>query len=516
VQRPTDNDPRENLKQATDRFEYVADQMLTNGYVTKAERQKMALPETRPSKAWRKDSRLTPEQYMVQMRVIDELSEQGLDQGTLSRGGYTVRTTLDKKAQGAAIKAIETQKENLPDTVKSSLVAVAPGTGEVKAYYGDGQVGGYNWVDAPQEPGSSFKPFVALAGLHKGRGLGETYDGSSPQEIAGTEFANAPGVECDDPQRCGVREAMTKSVNTVFVNMAAQLGPPNIAEAAYNAGVPRDYGGGPTLQSPDGLVHSGIALGMYKVKPIDMASAYGTLAAQGKHFEPHIVDSATSRDGQTVRYHQEEPTTLYDESASMANKLAFNTLSSMLEVADHAKIGLDRPVLSKTGTHQFRDTKKNQNAWMIGSTPQLSAAVAMMGTENQMPAALEDNSGVSFYGSKYPGSAWQEFMRIYHEDKPVEQFKKADPIGRFKKAPPPPPPTSSEPPTSETMPSETSEQPPTSSTRPGNGNGNGSDDCGGLFQPPCDQESSQEEPTSTESVPDQFGRDPEDEGGWGN
>jgi membrane peptidoglycan carboxypeptidase len=167
-------------------------------------------------------------------------------------------------------------------------------------------------------------------------------------------------------------------------------------------------------------------------------------------------------------------------------------------------------VLTKTGTHQFQDTDKNQNAWTIGATPQISAAVAMTGSADGAPAALEDNSGVSFYGGKYPGRAWQEFMQIYLEDKPVEDFKKGEPIGQFKDLPPPPPPSSTQPPTSETQPpTESSEEPTTSETQPGNGNGN---DCGGLFQPPCNDES--QEPTTTESTTDQFGRDPEDE--WGN
>lgn len=498
VQRPKGNDPREDLEQATTRFNYVLDQMVKNGFLPAGEREGLQLPETRGQNDWRIDRRLTPDQFKIKDQVLRELEEAGYDEDTLAREGFKIKTTIDPKAQKAAVEAATTQAENtLPDNIKTSLVAVEPKTGEVKAYYGGGgDVGGYDWAVAPTEPGSSFKPFAVLAGLHKGLGIGEFYDGSSPQTIAGTEFANAPNVACDVPTHCGVREAMTKSVNTVFVNMASRLGPPAIADAAHAAGVPGEYKSGKgstkTLQNADGQTQSGIALGMYPVKPIDMANAYATLANQGKSHTPHLVREITPREGPAIKIHNEPVKTLYDESESEAAKLAYNTIASMFDVADHAKRGLegDRPVMSKTGTHQYLDTKDNATAWMIGATPQLSTSVSMLASENGRNVPLEDNSGTSFYGGKYPAMVWQQFMNSYHKGLKVEQFKKTDTIGQFQDIPLPPPPTSSEPPSTSapppTMPSDSQDQDPTTSReRPGQG-----EDCGGFFQPPCESETS--------------------------
>ncbi|RRO13707.1 penicillin-binding protein [Saccharopolyspora rhizosphaerae] len=499
VQRPKGNDPREDMEQATTRFNYVLDQMVKNGYLPEFERANwQAPPETRGQSDWRIDRRLTPDQFKIKDQVLRELEEAGYDEDTLAREGFKIKTTIDPKAQQAAVDAATTQAENtLPDNIKTSLVAVEPKTGAVKAYYGGGgDVGGYDWAVAPTEPGSSFKPFAVLAGLHKGLGIGEFYDGSSPQKIAGTDFANAPGVQCDIPNRCGVREAMTKSVNTVFVNIAARVGPPAVAEAAHAAGIPKEYksgkGGTKTLQNADGQTQSGIALGMYPVKPIDMANAYATLANQGKSHTPHMVEEIVPREGSPIKIHNEPVKTLYDESESEAAKLAYNTIASMFDVADHAKRGLEngRPVMSKTGTHQYLDTKDNATAWMIGATPQLSTSVSMLANENGRNVPLEDNSGTSFYGGKYPAMVWQKFMNSYHKGLKVEQFKKTGPIGQFEDIPLPPPPTSSEPPTSSMPPTSEpsqSEQPTTSRTRPGGGGR----DCGGFFEPPCESTTSE-------------------------
>ncbi|WP_406688374.1 hypothetical protein REH65_17700 [Saccharopolyspora sp. ID03-671] len=164
--------------------------------------------------------------------------------------------------------------------------------------------------------------------------------------------------------------------------------------------------------------------------------------------------------------------------------------------------------MSKTGTHQYLDTKDNATAWMIGATPQLSTSVSMLASENGRNVPLEDNSGTSFYGGKYPAMVWQQFMNNYHKGLKVEQFKKTDTIGQFEDIPLPPPPTSSEPPTSSmpptTPPSESESQDPTATrTRPGGGGS----DCGGFFEPPCE---------SSTSEPDQPGDvAPTRDGGWG-
>ncbi|WP_338601956.1 transglycosylase domain-containing protein [Saccharopolyspora sp. SCSIO 74807] len=493
VQRPYDNDPRADKEQAQSRWEYVAGQMLANKFVSKAERDAMQLPETRPRDAWTSKGDGSSHLH-VRKQVLAELEREGYDQQALSLGGYTITTNIDPNAQRAAEEAVQRTLQGQPQNLHTTLAAVEPKTGNVRAYYGGGDNVFFDYAGSPQPPGSSFKPFVAAAGLKKGYGLGETYDGSNNQMIAGTKFSNAEGSTCDDPKNCGVREAMNESVNTVFVNMAVRFGPPSVREAAIDAGIPAQFSGKPSLQNADGTIDSGIALGAYPVRTIDMASAYGTFANDGKRVQPRFVQKVENS-VKSETFSSPPPQPAFDKDGEKSKNIAANVIESMLGVAEHSKLPLDRnrPVASKTGTHQFAETGDNQNAWMIGTTPQLSTAVGMLADENGKPVAVRDKTGKSFYGSGLPGDVWQEFMNAYHKNLPVEQFPKPTPIGQYQVKPPPPPPapsTTAPPPTTSSLPPTTSSLPPTSSesetsesetesSRPGPGSGCGLFGCPG-------------------------------------
>lgn len=483
VQRPYENDPRGNPDQAEQRWDYVMGQMEDNGYLSPGDRSSAEVPQTRDRTDWRQDNRLTPIQSSIKNRVLDELEQEGYNQNALATGGYTVTTTIDPRAQRAAEQAVSETTEGEPDNIRSALVAVDPKNGAIRSYDGGStEVEGLDYANQPQPPGSSFKPFVTLAGLERGEGIGRPYDGTAPQRIAGTVFNNSEGASCDVPEHCNVREAMTKSVNTAFVNMAVQFGPHRVADAAHQAGIPQEYGDNPTLQSPDGGVDAGISLGMYPVRPTDMAAAYATFANEGMRVKPHMVDSVSRTvDGeeQDIDLNTAKPEPAFADNQEESRNLAANAAETMMRVAEHSELGLsgDRAVASKTGTHQFGDTEENQNAWMIGATPQLSAAVSMLAEDEQRNlVGLEDSSGTKVYGSGLPGEVWQRFMDLYHQDMPQEGFPDADPIGQFRDVPPSTSETSSseeesssttQPPSSSEEQSESSEapsEPPTSET----------------------------------------------------
>src|SRR5690606_28405961 len=405
----------------------------------------------------------SPNQDAIYRQVLAELESQGWSEDTLSRGGYTITTTIDPDAQKAAEQAVEDVLAGQPDNIKTSLVAVDPNTGGVRAYHaGNEQIGDLDYAAQPQEPGSSFKPFVVATGLKAGYGIGEVYDGSAPREIAGTVFDNAPGSACEVPTHCGIREALNESVNTVFVEMAVKFGPHNVAKLAHQAGIPEKYGDTPTLQSPNGNVDAGIALGMYPVRPIDMAGAYAAFANDGKRIKPHFVEKLTDPNGEESMVHVPQPEPAFSDDPEESRDIAENVVQALLGVVDRSKLTLDgnRPVAAKTGTHQYFDTKMNKNAWMIGATPQLSAAVAMLAEEDSKPVPLKEASGKIVYGSGLPGKVWQEFMNAYHQGLKIEKFDLHKKIGQFEYVPPPPPSTeSSQPPSSSMPPSESSTRP---------------------------------------------------------
>ncbi|PRW62513.1 penicillin-binding protein [Actinopolyspora mortivallis] len=526
VQLPRDNDPRVNQERAQQRWDYVTGEMVDNGWLDRQQLERMSLPETEPRMDWTGST--TAVQLHIKQRILEELEAHGYTQGDMTSQGLQVVSTLDQQAQQAAVRAVEQVMQGQPDKLIPALSAVDPETGAVRAYYGGGAVG-RDWADYPQPPGSSFKPFVTLAGLEQGYGIGEVYDGSSPQTIRGTEYANAAGVRCDDPERCGVREATKKSVNTVFVKMAEEFGAENVAEAAHEAGIPRErtVNGKKTktlVSAKSGVPGLGIALGAYGVSTTNMANAYGSLA-DGERAEPNFVQKVVTSDGELVEEFGNDPEPAFSASESKSRDLAANVTETMRDVADYSGLSLDgdRPVASKSGTHQLRDTGHNERAWYVGYTPQISTAVSLNAETKTGPEALLDKNGSDIYGANLPGDIWQKFMNAYLEGKPVEKLPEpSEKIGQYTVPPPPAPepseeetPESSEPPTSSSEPP-TSSQPPTSSSEPPSSTSEPTEttDCSPYWDPDCEPgEENDEEPRQpgerphAQGVP--AGREPE-------
>nr|WP_242687169.1 MULTISPECIES: transglycosylase domain-containing protein [unclassified Actinopolyspora] len=515
VQLPKGNDPRVDPQRAQDRWNYVIGQMADEGWLGSKDPQSMSMPKTEPMWAWTTST--TPVQLHIKQRVISELEEHGYTQGEMTSQGLRVVTTLDKTAQQAAESTVKQVMQDQPDRLIPALSAVDPETGAVRAYYGGNSVG-RDWASYPQPAGSSFKPFVTAAGLKQGYGIGEVYDGSDNQTIWGTEYANAAGVDCEHPKHCGVREATTNSVNTAFVNMAAKFGPEKVAAAAHQAGIPEERtANGETTETlvshKTGRTNLGIALGAYPVTTTNMANAYGAFA-DGKRAEPNFVKKVVTSDGELVENFNDNPENAFSTSSSESRNIAANVTQSMLDVAEHSHLTLDgnRPVASKSGTHQLKGTQHNERAWYVGYTPQLSTAVSMNAETRTEPKALLNKNNGDIYGAGLPGDIWQQFMNAYHEGKSVEQLPKpSKKIGQYTTPPmstsetsesasesSEPPSSSSEPPSSSSNPpSSTSSEPPSSSSNPptsecsiwdsdcqtddydqGNGNGNSEDEEG--------------------------------------
>jgi membrane peptidoglycan carboxypeptidase len=412
IQAPSRWDPAVDRAMSEQRWNFVLDGMVSQNWLPAAERRAQTFPATTAPQPRRSGIPDNDRGHIVSA-VRTELNSYGITEQQVNQEGLQVTTTIDPQMQDEAVESVERRLRGQPGNLRTSLVSVDPRTGAVLAYYGGEDGSGFDYAQTRRQPGSSFKPFVLLAGLERTPdpiGLGTTFDGSSPQTIAGTEVENNEGESCPN---CDLRTAMTQSINTVFYQLGVQVGPQRVADAARQAGISAE------LPNPSG----GIALGDREVRPGDMASAYATFAADGVYHRPHLVSRVTTADGRV----------LFDAGAPageqrMSQQVARNVTEAMLQVADHSGIPLGggRPVAAKTGTVQSSVDGQNNDAWMVGYTPSVSTAV-WVGTDDNTP--IKNGDGRPIYGRGVPGQIWQGYMNDALRGDPVEQFSDFRPIG---------------------------------------------------------------------------------------
>ncbi|RMI34404.1 transglycosylase domain-containing protein [Nocardia stercoris] len=430
IRTPSLLDPETHHDQLVARWNYVLDGMVTMGKLTPDQRAAQQFPNIIGPSAL-DDATHTPN-GLIRTRVLDEMRAAGITDDEINTGALRITTTIDRRAQQAAVDAVHSTLDNQPPDLRTAVVSIDPRTGAVRAYYGGDDGVGYDFAQAPLQTGSSFKTFAVLAAVQQNVPLSYQLD-SGPITVNGVSVSNVGNETCGT---CSLAEAFKRSLNTSFYRLTETVGPQAVADAAHAAGIPERIPGvaGTSLTDSDtGTPSPSIALGVYSVRPIDMASAYATLAASGMYHSPYFVQKVVTGDGRVLLDHGNPAGTLRVTAAA-----ADTTTHAMLPIAGYSN-GHDlagRPSAAKTGTTQLGDTGADKDAWMIGFTPSLSTAV-WIGTEQ--PQAITTRWGGPIYGSGLPADIWKRTMDGALADSPVEQFAQpTDPPLLLDPGPPPP------------------------------------------------------------------------------
>ena len=442
IRRPSSLDPAVDPKGAAERWNWVLDGMVETKALSPSDRAAQVFPTTVPADQARAQNRTTGPNGLIERQVTKELMELfNIDEQTLNTQGLQVTTTIDPKAQQAAEKAVSKYLDGQDPDMRAAAVSIDPHNGDIRAYYGGADANGFDFAQAGLQTGSSFKVFALVAALEQGIGLGYQVD-SSPLTVDGIKITNVDGESCGT---CNIAEALKLSLNTAYYRLMLKLkgGPQAVADAAHQAGVATSFPGVAHTLSEDGKggpPNNGIVLGQYQTRPVDMASAYATLAASGVYHRPHLVQKVVNAEGQV----------LFDAGNSdnageqrIDKGVADNVTAAMQPIAGYSRghnLAGGRQSAAKTGTAQLGDTNANKDAWMVGYTPSLSTAVWVGTVQDNVP--LVTASGAEVYGSGLPSDIWKSTMDGALKGTSNETFPKPSEIGGYAGVPaaPPPPP----------------------------------------------------------------------------
>ena len=199
-----------------------------------------------------------------------------------------------------------------------------------------------------------------------------------------------------------LEEATRRSINTVFAQLASEVGGEKLAYTAKRLGI-NSY-----LEPVISLT-----LGAGAVTPIEMASAYSSFATNGVLAPTYLIERIEDSDGNIIYQH------IVSQRVSIPDPGAAAAVRKTLEVAAQRGTGTravldDRPIAGKTGTHQgFRE------AWFIGFIPQYTSSVWIGFAEEQLPLTnVEINGEIisNVSGGRVPAPIWKEFMTKVVED----------------------------------------------------------------------------------------------------
>jgi penicillin-binding protein 1A len=333
--------------------------------------------------------------------VKDELFKEYGAQ-TVRKGGMKVYTTIDLKKQRWAREAIV---DNLAGVGPSSaIVTINPKNGYIEAMASSASYSERKFNLASQghrQPGSAFKTFALMTALRRGVDPDSvSYVSKSPTYVDDPRYGKFE-IKTYSGTGSGsltLRRATLQSDNSVYIQLAMDLGPDAIKQTARDMGIRSKLNGYPA-ETLGGLENG--------VSPLEMATAYATIASGGYRNRPTAIKRIVFPDGHVEhgkslpkRFRVKRTKVFDDGVTAKATEILEQNMTS--GTGTRAQIGC--PAAGKTGT-----TDNNTDAWFVGFTPRLSTAV-WVGYPDSRIYMNTLFFGGPVDGGTYPAMIWSEYM----------------------------------------------------------------------------------------------------------
>ncbi|HTG47044.1 MAG TPA: transglycosylase domain-containing protein [Actinomycetota bacterium] len=330
----------------------------------------------------------------------------------LFTGGLRITTTIEPALQAAAQQAVSSVLA-YPSDPDAAVTVLDPRTGYVRAmvggkdadYWGNDGAGRVNLATgmggSGRQTGSAFKAFALVAALEHGISPDTIFAAPASIDIPmpGGGIWHVTNAEGNGYGQMSLRSATIDSVNTVYAQLIERLTPEAVVETATRMGMRccPDVSEPTTPLKP----YLSAVLGSNEANTLEMASAYGTLATGGRHVDPVPAVTISDADGNVIWQADPHPKQVVDPQIAAA---ADDILQDVVLYGTGTAANIGRPQIGKTGTDDHHD-----NAWFIGSVPQLTAAVWVGFHQGQIPME-PPRTRLTVFGGVWPAQIWRLLM----------------------------------------------------------------------------------------------------------
>ncbi|MFE9560002.1 transglycosylase domain-containing protein [Streptomyces sp. NPDC006487] len=417
---------------AVARWNYVMDGMRATGAITAEERAAAVFPEPVAPK---RDEGMGGQNGYLMQAARDYLVAGGtVTEAELDAGGWRIKTTFDKAKQADLVTAVDKelrsklkpQSREADRNVRAGAASVENDSGKVVALYGGPDYLKQFVNDATRhdvQAGSTFKPFAYAAALEgnatnsSGQRIGARtrYDGNNGYT---SPSGYAPGNQGGKSYgQISVREAMARSINTVFVQLAADAGLGSVRKAAVAAGLPDT--------TPELSAVPSLPLGVATPSALDLAGAYATFADRGVRHDPRLVLELSHGEEQRELPEAKSARAFSTETADSVTDVLRSTVNASYG-SGRAAQAAGRPAAGKTGT-----TNEHKSIWFIGYTPELTTSVGVFREEPTSHArqSLSGLGGQSSGGGGFPARVWASYTKAALADTAVKNFRTSSGTG---------------------------------------------------------------------------------------
>ena len=402
IRNPGGYNPFTHADRAVERRDMVLDAMLELGFVTKDAASRAKAEPLRVASGGAGYARAPYVVDFVRAQLADLAPS-----GAVTEDGVEIYTTIDTLVQAAAEDALERGLERLEAEVplvhrqmarrrlQGCLVVTDPRTGAILAL-----VGGRDYQDsqfdrvtqARRQPGSCFKPFVylaafeaAIAGDPGGLTPASILDDSPYELESGGRTWRPANYDGAFVGALSARAALEGSRNVPTARAAQAVGMNRVIAAAKSCGFTERFEPLPSL-----------ALGAQEVTPLELATAFGTLATLGRYVPPRILDRIEPPHGKPLVILPGEPRVAVPENAVFLVDDVLRGVLTRGTAAASQSLGFRGDAAGKTGT-----TDDTRDAWFVGFTPEF-LALAWVG--------YDDNAKTGMTGATAALPIWVDVM----------------------------------------------------------------------------------------------------------